>query len=153
MKGDENYNNFYLINEYGFINKLNQGSIKDECLEMYMVRLDLIREKVYNYSDIRFIKWLKLINAKDMLEMKKISEGDEIMEQTLKFMDDFLNDEEIRNVYDKIRDVEYHAKKEGLAEGHANMLNSAKKMLKDDLDIKTIMKYTGLPKEEIENIH
>lgn len=53
----------------------------------------------------------------------------------------------------KIRDVEYHAKKEGLAEGHANMLNSAKKMLKDDLDIKTIMKYTGLSKEEIENIH
>ena len=153
MKGNYNYNNFYLINEYGFINKLNYGSIKDECLEMYMVRLDLIREKVYNYSDIRFIKWLKLINAKDMLEMKKISEGDEIMEQTLKFMDDFLNDEEIRNVYDKIRDVEYHAKKEGLAEGHANMLNSAKKMLKDDLDIKTIMKYTGLPKEEIENIH
>ena len=153
MKGNYNYNNFYLINEYGFINKLNYGSIKDECLEMYMVRLDLIREKVYNYSDIRFIKWLKLINAKDMLEMKKISEGDEIMEQTLKFMDEFLNDEEIRNVYDKIRDVEYHAKKEGLAEGHANMLNSAKKMLKDDLDIKTIMKYTGLPKEEIENIH
>lgn len=153
MKGNYNYNNFYLINEYGFINKLNYGSIKDECLEMYMVRLDLIREKVYNYSDIRFIKWLKLINAKDMLEMKKISEGDEIMEQTLKFMDDFLNDEEIRNVYDKIRDVEYHAKKEGLAEGHANMLNSAKKMLKDDLDIKTIMKYTGLSKEEIENIH
>lgn len=101
MKGNYNYNNFYLINEYGFINKLNYGSIKDECLEMYMVRLDLIREKVYNYSDIRFIKWLKLINAKDMLEMKKISEGDEIMEQTLKFMDDFLNDEEIRNVYDK----------------------------------------------------
>ena len=28
MKGNYNYNNFYLINEYGFINKLNYGSIK-----------------------------------------------------------------------------------------------------------------------------
>ena len=156
MKGNYNYNNFYLINEYGFINKLNYGSIKDECLEMYMVRLDLIREKVYNYSDIRFIKWLKLINAKDMLEMKKISEGDEIMEQTLKFMDDFLNDEEIRNVYDKIRDVEYHAKKEGLAdglaEGHANMLNSAKKMLDRGMSIQVIEEITGLTKKEIESL-
>ena len=156
MKGNYNYNNFYLINEYGFINKLNYGSIKDECLEMYMVRLDLIREKVYNYSDIRFIKWLKLINAKDMLEMKKISEGDEIMEQTLKFMDEFLNDEEIRNVYDKIRDVEYHAKKEGLAdglaEGHANMLNSAKKMLDRGMSIQVIEEITGLTKKEIESL-
>ena len=156
MKGNYNYNNFYLINEYGFINKLNYGSIKDECLEMYMVRLDLIREKVYNYSDIRFIKWLKLINAKDMMEMKKISEGDEIMEQTLKFMDEFLNDEEIRNVYDKIRDVEYHAKKEGLAdglaEGHANMLNSAKKMLDRGMSIQVIEEITGLTKKEIESL-
>ena len=152
MKGNYNYNNFYLINEYGFINKLNYGSIKDECLEMYMVRLDLIREKVYNYSDIRFIKWLKLINAKDMLEMKKISEGDEIMEQTLKFMDDFLNDEEIRNVYDKIRDVEYHAKKEGLAEGHANMLKTAKCLLTKNLSIEDIAEATGLTIKEIEKL-
>ena len=37
--------------------------------------------------------------------MRNIAKGDEVMEQALEFMEEFLNDEEIRNVYDKINDV------------------------------------------------
>ena len=58
MKGNYHYNNFYLVNNYGFVNKLNYGVIKDECLEMYLIRLDLVKEKVYNEEEKRFIKWL-----------------------------------------------------------------------------------------------
>ena len=95
MKGNYNFNNFYLINDYGLV----------------MIRLDLVKEKVYNDNNERFIKWLKLINTESLEEMRKIAKGDEVMEQALEFMEEFLNDEEIRNVYDKINDVKYYAKK------------------------------------------
>ena len=94
--------------------------------------------------------------------MKKISEGDEVMEQTLQFMEDFLNDEEIRDVYDKINDVERYAKEEGIAQGKAEGLaqgraegeqqeriKTAKNMLRDGLNINNISKYTGLSLSEI----
>ena len=155
MKGNYNYNNFYLINDYGFINKLNYGVIKNECLEMYLIRLDLVKENVYNYNEERFIKWLKFINAKDIVEMKEIGNGDERMEQALKFMEEFLNDEEIRNVYDKINDVERYAKRQGVKEGKAEgrrdeKFEIARNMLKINLDITSIMAVTGLTKNEIE---
>ena len=161
MKGNYNYNNFYLINEYGFINKLNYGSIKDECLEMYMVRLDLIREKVYNYSDIRFIKWLKLINAKDMMEMKKISEGDEIMEQTLKFLEAYLADESNKgygSLYDY--DVE-EAREEGERAGRkagrkagikSEKIATAKNLINLGSNNDFIAKATGLKENIIEKL-
>ena len=40
MKGNYNFNNFYLINDYGLV----------------MIRLDLVKEKVYNDNNERFIK-------------------------------------------------------------------------------------------------
>ena len=101
-------------------------SLEDECLEMYLIRLDLVKKKVYNGTETRFIKWLKFIGAKDVLEMSKIAKGDEVMEQTLKFMEDFLNDEEIRDVYDKINDVERYAKEEGIAQGKAEGIAQGK---------------------------
>ena len=153
MKGNYHYNNFYLVNDYGFINKLNYGGIKDECLEMYLIRLDLVKENVYNYNEKRFIKWLKLINAEGVEEMKKIVEGDEGMEQVLKFMEDFLNDEEIRNVYDKINDVEYYAKKEGRAEGRREgVIETAKNMLKKGFDPVEVADITNLSIEKVNSL-
>ena len=176
---NENYHdNNELVNDYGFINKVSLRSLEDECLEMFLIRLDLVRKKVYNNTEERFIRWLRFISAKDVLEMKKISEGDEVMEQTLQFMEDFLNDEEIRDVYDKINDVERYAKEEGIAQGKAEgiaqgkaeglaqgkaeglaqgraegeqqeRIKTAKNMLRDGLNINNISKYTGLSLSEI----
>ena len=172
------HNNNELVNDYGFINKVSLRSLEDECLEMFLIRLDLVRKKVYNNTEERFIRWLRFISAKDVLEMKKISEGDEVMEQTLQFMEDFLNDEEIRDVYDKINDVERYAKEEGIAQGKAEgiaqgkaeglaqgkaeglaqgraegeqqeRIKTAKNMLRDGLNINNISKYTGLSLSEI----
>ncbi len=87
--------------------------------------------------------------------MKEIGNGDERMEQALKFMEEFLNDEEIRNVYDKINDVERYAKRQGVKEGKAEgrrdeKFEIARNMLKINLDITSIMAVTGLTKNEIE---
>ena len=144
---NENYHdNNELVNDYGFINKVSLRSLEDECLEMYLIRLDLVKKKVYNDTETRFIKWLRFIGAKDVLEMSKIAEGDEVMEQTLKFMEDFLNDEEIRDVYDKINDVERYAKEEGQ---YQEKIKTAKNMLKKGISILDISEITGLSLSEI----
>ena len=129
MKGNYNFNNFYLINDYGLV----------------MIRLDLVKEKVYNDNSERFIKWLKLINTESLEEMRKIAKGDEIMEQALEFMEEFLNDEEIRNVYDKINDVKYYAKKEEKVE-------TAKNMLKKGFPLQEISEITNLSIKEINDL-
>ena len=79
--------------------------------------------------------------------MRIIAKGDDIMEQALDFMESFLNDENIRDVYDKINDVKEEAMEEGKRE---NAIETAKSMLKDNMSIKMISKYTGLSKQEIE---
>ena len=82
--------------------------------------------------------------------MSKIAEEDEVMEQTLKFMEDFLNDKEIRDVYDKINDVERYAKEEGQ---YQEKIKTAKNMLQDGLNINNISKYTGLSLSEIKTLN
>ena len=129
MKGNYNFNNFYLINDYGLV----------------MIRLDLVKEKVYNDNNERFIKWLKLINTESLEEMRKIAKGDEVMEQALEFMEEFLNDEEIRNIYDKINDVKYYAKKEEKVE-------TAKNMLKKGFPLQEISEITNLSIKEINDL-
>lgn len=129
MKGNYNFNNFYLINDYGLV----------------MIRLDLVKKKVYNDNNERFIKWLKLINTESLEEMRKIAKGDEVMEQALEFMEEFLNDEEIRNVYDKINDVKYYAKKEEKVE-------TAKNMLKKGFSLQEISEITNLSIKEINDL-
>ena len=74
------------------------------------------------------------------MEIKREVEGDEIMEQTLEFMESFINDEQIREQYDKINDVEYYAKQEGKKE---NSFEVARNLLKTDLKIDEIAKATG----------
>ena len=125
---EENYhlNNFQILNNYGFVNKFNYGRMKDEYLEMYLIRLDLVKEMVYNKIESRFEKWLKFIKAGSVEEMEKIAEGDENMERALAFMERFVNDEEVRGIYDKINDVERDAKERGMAEGLAEGLAEGK---------------------------
>ena len=57
----------------------------------------------------------------------------------------FVNDEKNLSIFDTIKDRERNAREEGLIE-------TAKNMLQDGMSINIIMKYTGLSKEEIENI-
>jgi len=91
--------------------------------------------------------------------MDKISEGDKLMEELnervkrLNQDSDVLdviieNEEEIiaNSMYEK-------GVQNGISQGKKEkQLEMARNMLKDKLDIKTISKYTGLSKKEIENI-
>ena len=145
MEGNYRLNNFKIVNDYGFVSKINYGKTEDEYLQMYLVRLDKVKGIVYTDDEKRFIKWLRFIKAGDLAEMEKIAKGDKNMEQALKFMKRFVNDEKNLSIFDSIKDRERNAKEEGLIE-------TAKNMLQDDMSINIIMKYTGLSKEEIEEI-
>ena len=122
---------------------------------MYLVKLDRIKNIVYN-QDERFIRWLKMVNAKDMKELKDIAKEDEIMESAIRLMEDFLNDEEMQDEFDKITDIEYYAeekgRKAGLAEGNKKLLQTAKNLLNMNISISDIATATGLSKEEIKRI-
>ena len=108
---------------------------------------------VYNKLESRFLKWLKFIKAGSVEEMKKIAKGDENMERALAFMERFVNDEEVRGIYDKINDVERDAKERGMAEGKtAGIIQTAKNMLKMNFKIEDIMEVTGLSIEEKETL-
>ena len=78
-----------------------------------------------------------------MEEIKRIGGSDEVMEQAIKYMEEFLRDEEIQDIYDKIADVEYNAEQAGI-------IKTAKNMIQNGLSVSEIMKYTGLSKEEVE---
>ena len=145
MEGNYHLNNFEIVNDYGFVNKINYGKTEDEYLQMYLVRLDKVKSIVYTDNEKRFIKWLRFIKAGDLAEMEKIAKGDKNMEQALKFMKRFVNDEKNLSIFDSIKDRERNAKEEGLIE-------TAKNMLKKGFSIKDISDITNLPVEEIENI-
>ena len=147
MEGNYHYNNFDFINDYGFINKRSYGRIKDEYIEMYLIRLDLVSDIRYTKREERFIKWINLINARDTKEMEAISKGDEVMEETVKYVRRFLNNEDILEKYDKmntlIDQAEYKGEKLGI-------LKTARNLLKLNVPDKDISTATGLSKEEIE---
>ena len=65
-----------------------------------------------------------MIKAKDMNELKEIGKEDEVMESAIRLMEDFLNDEELQDEYDKITDIEYYTLEKGRKEGHENPLPS-----------------------------
>lgn len=146
VKNNSVIENDNLINRYSLINKEDDTAYGNMMVENFVINLDILKKIIYNEHK-RLIKWLNIINAEEHMEIKREVEGDEIMEQTLEFMESFINDEQIREQYDKINDVEYYAKQEGKKE---NSFEVARNLLKTDLKIDEIAKATGLTKEEIE---
>ena len=67
------------------------------------------------------------------------------MEDAVRFMEEFLADEEIRNVYDKINDVEREAEERGI-------IKTAKNLLQLNIAIEDVSKATGLSIQELKNL-
>ena len=95
----------------------------------------------------------KIMNEKDasrfMEEMEKLNSDDFILSQwEQKQLDQMVRDNELK--YAK-EDGRNEGMKQGLEQGiEENRIEIAKEMIKDNIDIATISKYTHLSKEEIE---
>ena len=150
-----------LMNDYVFIDKFNYQNMNNKYLEMVLLNIDRVNKIVYDKNEEKLIKWLRLIGAESMEELREIAKGEMEMEQAIAYMEDFLNDEEIQDHYDKIVDVAENAEQKGLTKGLtkgrtegkrlANM-KIAKNMLKKKYPIQDIAELTNLTIEEIENI-
>ena len=77
--------------------------------------------------------------------MREEAKEDEVMERALQFMEEFLADEEIKNVYDKINDVERNAREE-------EKMKTAKNLLQLNIAIEDVSKATGLSIQELKNL-
>ena len=141
MEGNYHLNNFEMVNDYGFVNKIYYGKIEDEYLQMYLISI------VYTKDELRFIKWLRFIKASDIKEMEKIARGDKNMEQALKFMKRFVNDEKNLSIFDSIRDRERNARENGIFE---EKRKTARNMLAKGFSVQDISEMTNLTIEEIE---
>lgn len=88
IKGNYNQNNNNLVNTYKLKNNFSNKEVED-TLEMYLVRFDLSKKVSYNLFNERFVKWLKLINSTTLEEMQEIGKGDEIMENSIRVVDEW----------------------------------------------------------------
>ena len=150
MSGNYYKENTEVINDYGFVRKIEKPSMANEFISMYLIRLDLVKNMVYNKNKKRLIRWLRLMNAKSIDEMKKIGGNDKTMEQTIAYVDAFLK-EEGTTFQDKINYEKNKSHEEGFNEGiKENAIEIARNLLKTELKIDDIAKATGLSKQEIE---
>ena len=154
ITGNYSNENQELINNYGFVRKVENPNLDNEFINMYLVRLDLVSKMVYNKNKDDWIRWLKLMVAKNMEEMENIGKGDDAMEQSVAYVKEFLKENgttfQDRLIYEK-----NVGRDEGLAEGRAegkkeNAIETAKNMLLDKVDINKIVQYTGLSVKQIE---
>jgi len=155
-----NINNFTfkgnnkIIEEYSLKNK--QGEEFTDKLKFIHIYLPNIRKKYYNKDNLSELERLLLIfNEEEDLE--KLSGGNIIMEDYIKEREDISIDDEVIGLYDKELHLEklrlseiYHAKEEGMKQ---EKLEIAKNMLKDNIELDIISKYTNLTKEELEKIN
>ena len=134
MSGNYHLQNVHLVNDYGFVNKVSKEGLQDELLEMYLVRLDLVKEKVYNKDETVLEKWIRFMKTDDLDEMEKIAKGDQEMEQALKFMKRFVNDEEVQKIYGRMAYERFEGRDEGIEIGRETAnIETAKNMLKKDM--------------------
>ena len=148
MGGNYHGDNSLLVNDYGFIRKIENRNSEDEVIKLYLIRLDLVSKMVYTKNEARLVRWMRLMNASSLEEMKEIGSGDEYMEEAIQYAEEFLK-EEGTTFQDKLNFEKSKSFNNGEESG---ILKTAKNMLLDGLNIKSIMKYTGLSKEEIKNL-
>ena len=128
--------------------------ILTDVLELYIIDLS----KIEKYSESTSLDtWVKFISNSEDLNMEN---ADESIKKAKEVLDEISEDEHeqylahLREKYIFERQgIEEAGFDKGLAKGKAEGIEAvAKKMKEDNIDIKAIMKYTGLTKEEIEKL-
>lgn len=156
MTGNYRRINPNLINSYIPKNKLSNKILDNGEQEMVLIRLDLVEDLKYDNSNKRFIKWLKIINAKTIEEMEKIAEGDGVMNQSIEYIKWYSKNLN-HGFQDVLNEVAYEVEEETRAQTRKETakntkLDIAKKLLSLNIDIKDVMKATGLSEKQIKKL-
>lgn len=118
-----------------------------------------IKEYETNKED-EILQWMMFLENPEDMEVTKIMEENEDIKEAKEELDKISQDDILRRMALKAdlarRDHEqcmYEAKRNGRREGRKEgKIEVAKNMLKEGIPIDTVIKLTGLTKEEIENI-
>lgn len=120
---------------------------------MYLIRFDNIKNIPYNILEKRFIRWLRIINAKDYEELKKYSEGDETMNEVNKFVSEWCRESNKNGFERYVAEKEAEAASKAETKGKkAGILETAKNMIIDNVELSVIEKYTGLSQSELNKL-
>ena len=140
--------------DFLFMDRITNNIITNK-IEGYIYRLDKLGDVVYDddrKEELRRI--MKMMYVKSKEERLEIARGSEILMDLAQVMEEFVNDEAVLKYKSLAGKNEEIARRNGRREGRKEgtqleRCNIAKNLLKDHLDINTIMQYTGLTKQEI----
>ena len=147
------YNNNYLITETG-ISEFTTGKheVTDNTFKVFHVNLKNIKNICYNEVD-EANKFFKLFIIDDIKELKTLSKGDEIMERTVKTIEQMNVDSMLLSKEEKEEILEYATKV-----GHMKDIEEAKEeekqeiaknLLKQNISLDVISSATGLTKRRL----
>lgn len=165
MSNNYRRKNNELINNYEPVNIKTFKTLDNAHIKMVLLRLDIAHDIKYNEDIHRFIKWLKIIYSKSFKEMESIARGVKVMEQSIEFIKRYCNSNLNHGFQDILNEKVFEATERGEKRGKQlgiklgeqrgikqNQINIAEKMLKDNLDVDIITKYTGISKKQISQL-
>ena len=148
-------NNDREVEEYALRNE--NGEYLTEKIKIINIYLPNIRKKYYNKEELNELdKVMLVLNEEDNNNLSKLYKGEKVMEDYVKDAKRAIISDDIVGLYDKelheelLRNTElYNAEQKGVRE---KAIETAKNMLKDNLSVDMISKYTGLSKKEINEL-
>ena len=133
--------------------------------ELDIIELPKALKEYENNKSNTLLQWMMFLDNPETEEVSKIMENNEDIKNAKQELDKISQDDILRRMalkaelermdqkqlnYEARRDGRLEGIEEGLKEGEkAGILKTAKKMLEEDIPLETIMKVTGLSKEEI----
>ena len=164
-----------LISKYGILNySTGKPHAFGNDLNIYLVELDKVNKGEYNVgiSD-RLLKHFNMFNADSYEKLNEIAKGDELFMTISECLQDFLNDEETKKLFDHdlwtARENQEEGEKRGLIKGRRQgrrqgrkqgllqgklekQLEIAKKMLLANKPIEEVITFTELSKNDVLNL-
>jgi len=158
------------IMRYSLIEKETKELLTD-IIEIIRIDIPYYKKACYN-KDVSKLdsltKLLGLFGTEKKELAKTLCEGDKNMEDIMKRIEEYNDDEDVIGAYDyeaKMRLIAEIEKEEAVKEGHEEGFNKgmeegieqgkledAKNMLKENIDINVISRVTGLSIEQIQNL-
>ncbi len=162
IKNNKLHKSSNLINKYILINTEDDtDEMIPDVLKIYTINLDYPKSIDYNMSELE--RWITFIGTEDDYIREEIVKGDKLMEEALKKAKEFCNEEYTKGYFwskslaksqfaEEKEEALEQAQKEKEQALEEKVINIAKNLMKDNLDIETISKCTGLSIDQIKNL-
>lgn len=152
-----------LVSVYKRMNvKTGKIDLDEQNIIKYRINLALVYKKYYTYGKelTRFEKALAILSFDKVEDLRKIAEGDEMLMRAEKKIEELTENPDLVRYIDDEKAMEFGHKQDieiAYEEGHNSgkrsaLIETAKKMIEEKIDISTISKICGLTKKEIEKL-